>query len=75
MESRPDRPASIDAESITPILTEIAGIASETLELPAILGRIAVALRELIPFDNIAFLAHLRLRRFESRQKRIIHSI
>ncbi len=53
MESRPDRPASIDAESITPILTEIAGIASETLELPAILGRIAVALRELIPFDNM----------------------
>jgi hypothetical protein len=26
-------------------------------------------------FDNIALLAHLRLRRFESRQKRIIHSI
>ena len=50
---QPERRESIDTQSIAPVLTEIAGIASETLELPDVFGRIAISLRKLIPFDNM----------------------
>jgi Nif-specific regulatory protein len=51
--AQPERQESIDAHSIAPVLAEIAGIASETLELQDVLGRMAMSLRKLIPFDNM----------------------
>src|SRR5262245_56256946 len=41
------------AARLAPVLTEIAGIASETLELKDVLGRIVVSLRSLIPFEHM----------------------
>jgi transcriptional regulator with GAF, ATPase, and Fis domain len=43
----------IDAHSVARALSEIAEIASETLELQDVFDRVAAAIRELIPFDNM----------------------
>src|SRR5437867_1911608 len=43
----------IDAQSVAGALSEIAEIASETLELQDVFDRVAAAIRELIPFDNM----------------------
>jgi len=43
----------IDAQSVASALSEIAEIASETLELQDVFDRVAAAIRELIPFDNM----------------------
>jgi len=43
----------IDAQSVANALSEIAEIASETLELQDVFDRVAAAIRELIPFDNM----------------------
>jgi transcriptional regulator with GAF, ATPase, and Fis domain len=45
--------ASIDVESVTSVLSEIADIASETLELDEVFDRVADSVRKLIPFDNM----------------------
>src|SRR5262245_51774101 len=45
--------APIDAESVASVLSEIAEIASETLELQEVFGRVANAVRRVIPFDNM----------------------
>ena len=44
---------SVDAESVASVLTEIAEIASETLELQEVFDRVAASVRRLIPFDNM----------------------
>ena len=43
----------IDAESVTRVLSQIADIASETLELDEVFDRVADAVRKLIPFENM----------------------
>jgi transcriptional regulator with GAF, ATPase, and Fis domain len=43
----------IDARSVANVLSEVAEIASETLELQDVFDRVATAIRELIPFDNM----------------------
>jgi transcriptional regulator with GAF, ATPase, and Fis domain len=43
----------IDAQSVASALSKIAEIASETLELQDVFDRVAAAIRELIPFDNM----------------------
>src|SRR5882672_476263 len=43
----------IDAQSVAGALSEIAEIASETLELQDVFDRVAAAIRELVPFDNM----------------------
>jgi transcriptional regulator with GAF, ATPase, and Fis domain len=43
----------IDAQSVANALSEVAEIASETLELQDVFDRVAAAIRELIPFDNM----------------------
>ena len=43
----------IDAQSVANILSKVAEIASETLELQDVFDRVATAIRELIPFDNM----------------------
>ena len=45
--------APIDAESVASVLSEVAEIASETLELQQVFGRVANAVRRVIPFDNM----------------------
>jgi len=45
--------APIDAESVTKVLSEIADIASETLELDEVFDRVADSARSLIPFENM----------------------
>ena len=47
------QPPSIDARSIARVLSDIAEIASETLELHEVFDRVATSVRELIPFDNM----------------------
>ena len=42
-----------DPQSVTSILSEIADIASETLELDEVFDRVADSVRKLIPFENI----------------------
>ena len=44
---------AIDAESVANVLSEIADIASETLELQQVFGRVGNAVRRVIPFDNM----------------------
>jgi transcriptional regulator with GAF, ATPase, and Fis domain len=44
---------SIDAGSIASVLSEIADIASETLDLPDVFARVAASVRKIIPFDKI----------------------
>jgi len=44
---------AIDAQSVANILSQVAEIASETLELQDVFDRVATAIRELIPFDNM----------------------
>jgi transcriptional regulator with GAF, ATPase, and Fis domain len=43
---------SIDAEDVVRVLSEIARVASGTLDLPEIFDRVAPAIRRVIPFDN-----------------------
>ena len=45
--------ASIDAQALVEVLSEIAATASETLELQEVFGRIAGSVRRLIPFDHM----------------------
>ena len=56
--TKPDLSVSVsspqpDAESVASVLARIAEIASETLELQAVFERVAAAVRELIPFENM----------------------
>src|SRR5258705_3611310 len=44
---------AIDAQSVANILSQVAGIGSEPLELQDVFDRVATAIRELIPFDNM----------------------
>ena len=44
---------TVDAESLAGVLSELAEIASETLDLPIIFERVATTLRRIIPFDNM----------------------
>jgi transcriptional regulator with GAF, ATPase, and Fis domain len=44
---------SVDAESVAAVLTEIAEIASETLELQEVFDRVATSVRRIIPFENM----------------------
>src|SRR5262245_10521495 len=45
--------APIDAEAVAGVLTELAEIAAETLELQDVFDRVATSVRKLIPFDNM----------------------
>jgi Nif-specific regulatory protein len=45
--------SSIDPRLVARVLSEIAEIASETLELQEVFERVATAVRELVPFDNM----------------------
>src|SRR5262245_24626859 len=47
-----DRPSTV-AEPLASVLSEIADIASETLELQDVFGRVANVVRRVIPFDNM----------------------
>src|SRR5215471_5988581 len=44
---------SISSELLASVLSELAGIAAETLELQHVFGRVANAVRRVIPFDNM----------------------
>src|SRR5262249_51826905 len=44
---------SIDAQSVANVLSKVAEIASETLELQDVFDRVATAIRDIIPFDNM----------------------
>jgi transcriptional regulator with GAF, ATPase, and Fis domain len=44
---------SIDAESVAGVLSEVAEIASETLELQDVFERVANSIRQIIPFENM----------------------
>ena len=46
-------PRSIDPVSVAGVLTEISEIASETLELQDVFGRVAACIRRVIPFDHM----------------------
>ena len=46
-------PRAIDPDEVARVLAEIADIASETLELQDVFGRIAAAVRRVIPFDGM----------------------
>src|SRR5215470_10282916 len=46
-------PTTIRGELLASVLSEIAGIASETLELQHVFGRVANAVRRVIPLDNM----------------------
>ncbi len=50
--SVPDSPP-IDAQTVADVLSEIADITSETIELREVFPRVASAVRRLIPFDNM----------------------
>src|SRR5215471_750003 len=43
-----------DSESLAAVLSEIAAIASETLDLKDVLGRIGNSVRRVIPFENMS---------------------
>ena len=43
----------IDAQSVANVLSKVAEIASETLELQDVFDRVATAIRDIIPFDNM----------------------
>ena len=45
--------ATIDTDSVASVLSEIADIASETLELDEVFNRVADSVRKLIPFENM----------------------
>ncbi len=44
---------AVRTESISSVLSELAGIASETLELQEVFDRVATSIRRLIPLDNL----------------------
>jgi len=44
---------SIDARAVAAVLSEIAEIASETIELREVFPRVATAVRRILPFDNM----------------------
>src|SRR5687768_8822875 len=43
----------MDPRSVARVLSQVAEIASETLELQDVFDRVATAVRELIPFENM----------------------
>src|SRR5438876_6914391 len=45
--------ASIDAQTVAAVLSEVAEIVSETIELREVFPRVATAVRRVIPFDNM----------------------
>jgi transcriptional regulator with GAF, ATPase, and Fis domain len=45
--------ALIDAQTVAAVLSEIAEIASETIELREVFPRVATAVRRVLPFDNM----------------------
>src|SRR5262245_2356732 len=45
--------ATIDAASVAAVLSEVAEIASETLEMQEVFERVANTIRRIIPFDNM----------------------
>ena len=53
MGTTPKDVASIDAKSVASVLSEIADITSETLELPEVFDRVAGSVRKLIPFHHM----------------------
>jgi two-component system NtrC family response regulator len=53
MGTTPEDVASIDAESVASVLSEIAHITSETLELSEVFDRVAASVRRLIPFHHM----------------------
>ena len=48
-----ERAASLDARTVAAVLSEIAGITSETIELREVFPRVAAAVRRVIPFDEM----------------------
>ena len=46
-------PASVDGQTAAGVLSEIAEIASETIELREVFPRVATAVRRILPFDNM----------------------
>jgi transcriptional regulator with GAF, ATPase, and Fis domain len=46
-------PVSVEAQTLAAVLSEIAEIASETIELREVFPRVANAVRRVIPFDNM----------------------
>src|SRR5438128_9867759 len=45
--------ASIDAKTVAAVLSEVAEIVSETIELREVFPRVATAVRRVLPFDNM----------------------
>src|SRR6266571_1633784 len=45
--------ASIDAQTVAAVLSEVAEIVSETIELREVFPRVATAVRRVLPFDNM----------------------
>jgi len=58
----------IDARATAAVLSEIAEIASETLELQDVFDRVATSLRKLIPFDNMGVV------RFVGDERAVLHA-
>jgi transcriptional regulator with GAF, ATPase, and Fis domain len=52
----PPKAGAIDAPSVARVLSEIAEIASETLELQDVFGRVATSVQRVIPFDHMGVL-------------------
>src|SRR5262245_6027106 len=48
-----DQVTGIDARTVAAVLSEVAEIASETLELREVFPRVAAAVRRVLPFDNM----------------------
>ena len=46
-------PVTADPNSLSSVLAEVAGLASETLELQAVFERVATAIRRIIPLDSM----------------------
>jgi len=61
-------PSTSEPHSLATVLSEIAQIASETLELKDVLGRIAHCVRRVIPFD------HLRVVRILDGERAVLHA-
>jgi transcriptional regulator with GAF, ATPase, and Fis domain len=47
------RPPAVEPPSLASVLTEVAETAAETLELQEVFDRVATAIHQLIPFDNM----------------------
>jgi len=58
----------VDAGQLASVLTELAGIASETLELQEVFDRVAASIRRIIPFDNMGIV------RILDDQRAVLHA-